>query len=191
MQTVFFLMFKALGILDRHVHHLSYQDGPNSPPHFLCVDQFGLFWLGDVSEKNYVLSQGSDIAFIGHWPRAIYLLERHTDSQTDIQTGRQTYILPCLSSLTPYHCLPIYCLQIVCELYNIYISSVSLPLNEPYQTLVSLRVGMITLHFLWGDAWYASYFGCEATDWLRSIWSSCKRFRTCCHFGWSLRCSDT
>ena len=36
--------------------------------------------------------------------------------------------------------------------------------------------------------------GCEATDWLRGIWSSCKRFRTwsqCCHFGWSPRCSDT
>ena len=37
-------------------------------------------------------------------------------------------------------------------------------------------------------------FGCEATDWLRGIWFSCKRFCTwsqCCHFGWSLRCSDT
>ena len=31
-----------------------------------------------------------------------------------------------------------------------YIPSVSLPLNEPYQTIVSLRVGMITLHFLCG-----------------------------------------
>ena len=35
-----------------------------------------------------------------------------------------------------------------------YISSVSLPVNEPYQTLVSLRQSILcwydTLHFLWG-----------------------------------------
>ena len=42
------------------------------------------------------------------------------------------------------------CLQTVSELY-IYISSVTLPVNDPYQTLVSLFYeGMIALHFLWG-----------------------------------------
>ena len=47
------------------------------------------------------------------------------------------------------------CLKTVSELY-MYISSVSLPVNEPHQTLVSLHqsillyVGMITLFFFWG-----------------------------------------
>ena len=44
---------------------------------------------------------------------------------------------------------------------------------------------MITLHYLRGGGLpgIPHSFGCEATDWLRGIWSSCKRFRTwsqCC-----------
>ena len=86
-----------------------------------------------------------------------------------------------------------------------YFSSVSLPVNEPYQTLVTLRQSIlcgydnVTLFFGGGgvvvglpDIAYS--FGCEATaDWLRGIWSSCKRFCTwsqCCHFRLSLSCSD-
>ena len=54
--------------------------------YFLCTDQFGSFWLGDVSVwKSCVLNQGIDISYIDHWPRAIYLCDRQTDSQTDKQ----------------------------------------------------------------------------------------------------------
>ena len=75
---------------------------------------------------------------------------------------------------------------------------VSLPVNEPYQTLVSLRQSVLcgydNVTFFWGEgADMPHSFGCEATDWLREILYPCKRFRTwsqCCHFGWSLRCSD-
>ena len=38
--------------------------------YFLFVDQF-------------VLSKRSDVAYIGLWPRAIYLLDRQTDRQTN------------------------------------------------------------------------------------------------------------
>ena len=65
--------------------------------------------------------------------------------------------------------------------------------SEPYQTLVSLRQSILcdydNVTFLWGGGGVPDMpnrFGCEATDWLRCIWSSCKRFRTwsqCCHFG--------
>ena len=44
-----------------------------------------------MSEKSYVLSQCSDVSYIGHWQRAIYLYNRKTDRQTDRQTGRQIY----------------------------------------------------------------------------------------------------
>ena len=54
------------------------------------------------------------------------------------------------------------CLQTVSELY-MYISSVSLPVNEPYQTLVSLRQSILcgydNVTFFFGGggvAWYAS-----------------------------------
>ena len=59
------------------------------------------------------------------------------------------------------------CLQTVSELY-MYISSVSLPVNEPYQTLVSLRQSILcgydnVTFFVrggggggGGGAWYAS-----------------------------------
>ena len=65
--------------------------------------------------------------------------------------------------------------QTASELY-MYIISVSLLLNEPYQTLVSLFYwGTITLHFLWrGMPDMPHSFGSEATDSFRGIWSSCK-----------------
>ena len=92
------------------------------------------------------------------------------------------------------------CLQTVSELH-MYIC-VALTINEPYQTLVSLRQSILcgydnVAFFSGGGGGGGSdmphSFGCEATDWLQGIWSSCKRFHTwsqCCHFGWSLRCSD-
>ena len=97
-----------------------------------------------TSLKKLCLSQGSDVAYIGHWQRAIYLFDRQTDILTDRQTNRSAdiYILPCLSSQTSYHCLSMHCLQTVSELY-MYISSVSLPISEPYQTLVSLRQSIL------------------------------------------------
>ena len=59
------------------------------------------------------------------------------------------------------------CLQTVSELY---ISSVLLPVNEPYQTYLVYAslfyVGKIALHFLWGMPDMPHSFGCEATDWL-------------------------
>ena len=56
-----------------------------------------------------------------------------------------------------------------------YISSVSLPLNEPYQTLVSLSQSILcgydnVTFFVGGVPGMPHSFGCEATDWLRGIW---------------------
>ena len=81
MQSVFFLLkFKAFGIMDRRAHHLSYQGGPKSPPHiFFVLTNLDCFDFG-TPLKSYVLSQCSDIAYIGHWQRAMYLL---IDKQTD------------------------------------------------------------------------------------------------------------
>ena len=49
-----------------------------------------------------------------------------------------------------------------------YISSVSLPINEQYQTLVSLRQSILCEYdyvtFLWGVPDMPHSFGCEATD---------------------------
>ena len=65
-----------------------------------------------------------------------------------------------------------------------YISSVSLPVNEPNQTLISLRQSILcgydsgTFFLGGGVPGMPHSFGCEATDWLRGIWSSCKRFFT-------------
>ena len=74
MQSMFFA--QALGTLDRRVHHLSYQGGPKSPPHiFFVLTNLDCFDLG-TSLKSYVLSQCSEVAYIGHWPRAIYLFDR-------------------------------------------------------------------------------------------------------------------
>ena len=43
--------------------------------------------------KKLCLSQGSDVAYIGHWPRAIhvYLFDRQTDRLTDRQVSRHIY----------------------------------------------------------------------------------------------------
>ena len=52
------------------------EGGPKSPPHiFFVFTNLDWFDLG-TSLKSYVLSQGSDIAYIGHWPRTIYLFDR-------------------------------------------------------------------------------------------------------------------
>ena len=71
------------------------------------------------------------------------------------------------------------CLKTVSELYT-YISSVSLPVKEPYQTLVILRQSILcgydNVTFLGGMPDMPHCFGCEATDWLRGIWTSCKGF---------------
>ena len=118
----FLLNLKCLGTLDRRTHHLSYQSGQKSPPHiFFVFTNLDCFDLG-TSLKKLCLSQGSDIAYIDHWPRTIYLF---------------------FGGGVP---------------------------DMPHR------------------------FCCEATDSLLGIWSPCTRFRTwsqCCHFGWSLRCSDT
>ena len=88
--------------------------------HFLYVDQFGLFWLGDVSvRKSYSLSQGSDVSYIGHWPRAICHCDRKTDILTDRQADRhicrarasRTHITVCRWTVSK---LPMNCLKNVC-----------------------------------------------------------------------------
>ena len=62
-----------------------------------------------------------------------------------------------------------------------HISSVSLPVNEPYQTLVSLHQSVLcgydnVTFYLGGRVPDMPHsFGGEATDWLRGIWSPCKR----------------
>ena len=48
------------------------------------------FDLG-TSLKRLCLSQGSDIANIGRWPRAIYRFDRQTDRLTDRQVGSHIY----------------------------------------------------------------------------------------------------
>ena len=63
-----------------------------SPPHiFFVLTTLDCFDLGTYL-KSYDLSQGSDVAYIGHWPLAIYLFDRQTDRLKDRQSGRQTYI---------------------------------------------------------------------------------------------------
>ena len=59
-----------------------------------------------------------------------------------------------------------------------YISSISLPINEPYQILVSLPTPVYdNVTFFWVLVTDMPHsFGCEATDWLRGSWSSSKRF---------------
>ena len=54
---------------------------------------------------------------------------------------------------------------------------VSLPVNEPFQTLVSLRQYVlcgcdnVTFFLGGGGPDMPHSFGCEATDWLRGFWS--------------------
>ena len=85
MQSVFFwLKLKALGTLDRRAHHLSYQSGPKSPTYiFFVLTNLDCFDLG-TSLKKLCISQYRNVAYIGHWPRAIYLFDRQTDRLTDI-----------------------------------------------------------------------------------------------------------
>ena len=91
MHSFFLLKLKALGTLDRRAHHLSYQGCPKSPPHiFFVLTHLNCFDLG-TSLKKLCLSQGSDIANIGHWPRAIYRFDRQTDRLTDRQVGSHLY----------------------------------------------------------------------------------------------------
>ena len=172
---LFLLKLKALETINKSV--------PKSPPHiFFVLTNLDCFHLG-TSLKKLCLSH---VAYIGHLPRALYLFDRQTDRLTDSQVGRHTYSAY-LTSQTSYHCLSMDCLKTVSELY-MYIC-VSLPINEPYQTLVSLRqsvfcTGIITLHFLRGGGggrvvpYIAHSFGCEASDWLRGIWPPCKGFCT-------------
>ena len=48
----FLLMLKALGTLDRHVYHLSYQGYPKSPPHlFFMLTNLDCFDLGTSLKK--------------------------------------------------------------------------------------------------------------------------------------------
>ena len=87
MQSVFLLKLK----LDRHSHHLSNKSGPKSPPHiFYGLTNLACFDLG-TSLKKLCSSQCSGVAYIGHWPRAIYLFDRQTDRLTDRQVGRHIY----------------------------------------------------------------------------------------------------
>ena len=89
MQSVLLFLLKLK--LDRHSHHLSYQSGPKSPRHiFYGLTNLDCFGLG-TSLKNLCLSQCSDVAYIGHWPRAIYLFYRLTDRLTDRQVGKHIY----------------------------------------------------------------------------------------------------
>ena len=77
--------------LDRRFHHLSYQSGPKSPPHiFYGLTNLDCFDLG-TSLKKICLSQCSGVAYISHWPRAIYLFDRKTDRLTNRQVGRHIY----------------------------------------------------------------------------------------------------
>ena len=110
---ILLLMLRALGTLVRRAHHLRYKGGPKSPPHiFLVFTNLDCFDLGmSLCEKSYVLSQGSDVFYVDHWPRAIYLSDRQTDRLTDIQTGRQTDMFCCRQ--TSYHCLSMDCLHTV------------------------------------------------------------------------------
>ena len=79
----FLLKLKALGTLGRRAHHLSYKSGPKSPPHiFFVLTYLDCFDLG-TSLKKLCISQYSDVAYIGHWPKAIYLFDRQTDRLTD------------------------------------------------------------------------------------------------------------
>ena len=69
-QFFFFLLkLNALGTLDRRAHHLSYQGGLKSLPHiFFVLTNLDCFDLG-TSLKKLCLHQGSDVVYIGHWPR--------------------------------------------------------------------------------------------------------------------------
>ena len=85
----FLLKYKALETLDICAQHLSYhQSGPKSPPHiFFVLTNLDCFDLG-TSLKKLCLSKGSDVAYIGHWPRAKYLFDRQINRVADREVGR-------------------------------------------------------------------------------------------------------
>ena len=60
------LELRALGTLDRRAHHLSYQGGPNSPPHtciFIVLTNLDCFDLGtSLSEK--VMFQAKAVTYL-------------------------------------------------------------------------------------------------------------------------------
>ena len=92
MQSGFFCSSsKPLEHRDRRAHHLSYQSGPKSPPHISFVLTNLVCFDSRTSLKKVCLSQGNDVAYIGHWPRAIYLFDRQTDRLTDRHVGRHIY----------------------------------------------------------------------------------------------------
>ena len=59
---------------------------------FLVLTNLDFLDLG-TSMKKLCLSQGSGVAFIGHWPRAIYLFDIKTDRLTDRQVGKHIFCL--------------------------------------------------------------------------------------------------
>ena len=89
---ILLLDLKALGALDILAHHLSYQGNPKSPPHifFVLHNLVCLTW-GRLCLNKVLLSKGSDVSYIGHRPRAIYLCDRKTGRLTDGQADRQVY----------------------------------------------------------------------------------------------------
>ena len=86
----FLLMLKALGTLDRHAHHLSYQSGPKPQLHiFLVLTNLDCFDLGS-SLKNFCFKRRQWRSLYrslakGNIP---FLIDKQTDSQTDSQTDR-------------------------------------------------------------------------------------------------------
>ena len=126
---ILLLKLRAFGTLDRRAHHLSHQGGPKSPPHtciFIALTNLDCFDLGTSLRKIYVLSQGSDVSYIDHWLRAIYLCDRQTYSQTD----RQVYFAVDRPHITvcrwTVSILSLNCLKNVLVCFQ-----VSLPINEP------------------------------------------------------------
>ena len=94
MQTVFSAHAQSSWNTGQTAHHLSYQGGPKSHIFFVLTN-LDCFDFG-TSLKSYVFSRGSDVAYIGHWPRAMNLfIDNQTVSLTDRQTGRQAYIFCC------------------------------------------------------------------------------------------------
>ena len=150
MQTVFLLMLKPLGTLDRHAHHLSYQGGSKLPPHhFFVLTNLDCFDLGASLKKLCFKPR--------QWRNLyMYLFNRQTDRLTDRQTGRQTYIFCHAWAHRPHSTV---CRWTVSKLSVNCICIVQV--SEPYQTLVSLRQSIlcdydnITFFVGGGDAWYA------------------------------------
>ena len=119
---------------------------------FFVLTNLDSFDLG-TSLKKLCLSQGSNVAYIGHWPRSIYLFDRQTDRLTDRQVGRHIY--SAMLELTDLISLSVDGLSPNCQ-WTVYYICVSLPVNKPYQTLVILHqyvlCGYDNVTFLLGGA---------------------------------------